>query len=152
AEVANVARSDSVSGEYWRFVARVGAEVADALEYAHRQGVLHRDIKPANLLLDAANQVWILDFGLAKLLPRLGDDGPPDAITEAGDVLGTVRYMAPERFAGQADTRSDVYSLGLTLYELVALRPAFAASDRIKLIRQLVESEPPALRRVEPRV
>jgi WD40 repeat protein/serine/threonine protein kinase len=140
---------------YWRFAARVGAEAAEALDYAHRQRVLHRDIKPANLLLDADGQVWVLDFGLAKLLPRPGVDDAgeaSDAITEPGDVLGTIRYMAPERFAGEADERSDVYSLGLTLYELLAVRPAFVAKDRVMLMQKILTTEPPPLRRVEPRV
>src|SRR4029077_5585339 len=111
---------------YYRSVARIGARVADALAYAHSQGVLHRDIKPSNLLLDAAGEVWVADFGLAKVE---GSDGP----TGAGDVVGTVRYMAPERFAGQSAPRSDVYGLGATLYELLVLRPAFDGRDRLHL-------------------
>ena len=79
---------------YWRSVARIGIQVADALEYAHRQGTLHRDIKPANLLLDNRGTVWIADFGLAKL-------GDPDDLTHTGDMVGTLRYMAPEQFDGQ---------------------------------------------------
>ena len=101
---------------YYRSVARIGAQVADALAYAHAQGVLHRDIKPSNLLLDAAGQVWVTDFGLAKVE---GSDGP----TGTGDVVGTIRYMAPERFEGLSDPRSDIYGLGVTLYELLTLRP-----------------------------
>lgn len=94
--------------------------VADALSYAHQQGVLHRDIKPSNLLLDAVGNVWVTDFGLAKLE---GSDGP----TRTGDIVGTVRYMAPERFDGWSDRRSDVYSLGATLYELLTRKsPTFA--------------------------
>ncbi len=97
---------------YFRSVARVGVQVAEALEYAHQQGIVHRDIKPSNLLLDTQGTVWITDFGLAKA------EGT-DELTSPGDLLGTLRYMAPERFQGQADPRSDVYSLGLTLYEMV---------------------------------
>ena len=85
-----------------------------------RQGILHRDIKPSNLLLDLHGNVWVADFGLAK-----ADDS--EDLTHTGDIVGTLRYMAPERFGGQSDARSDVYSLGLTLYELLALRPAFEA-------------------------
>jgi serine/threonine protein kinase len=98
-------------------VARIGLQVADALRYAHAQGVLHRDIKPANLLLDTQGATWIADFGLAKLAEN-------DALTKSGDIVGTLRYMAPEQFYGQGDERSDIYSLGLTLYELLTLRQA----------------------------
>ena len=105
-------------------MARIGAQVADALAYAHAQGVLHRDIKPSNLLLDAAGQ------GLGRRLRPgqavEGSDGP----TAAGDVVGTLRYMAPERFEGLSDRRSDIYGLGATLYELLALRPAFDEPDQ----------------------
>src|SRR5262249_38754605 len=99
-------------------VARIGTQVAEALEYATRQGILHRDVKPSNLLLDNRGNVWVADFGLAKT-------SDAEDLTHTGDILGTIRYMAPERFQGRCDARSDVYSLGLTLYELVALRPAF---------------------------
>ncbi len=115
-------------------VARVGLSVAEALHYAHRHGILHRDIKPSNLLLDPSGTVWVTDFGLAKM--REAED-----LTSTGDVLGTVRYMAPERFRGCCDARSDVYALGLTLYELVALHPAFAASDRYELIEQVRKAQ-----------
>ena len=97
---------------YWQNVAKIGIQVAEALEYAHRQGTLHRDIKPANLLMDSRGTVWIADFGLAKLEDL-------DDLTTSGDMVGTLRYMAPEQFEGQADARSDVYGLGLTLYELL---------------------------------
>lgn len=144
---------DSTPRSYWEQIARIGAEVADALDYAHGQHVLHRDIKPANLLLDSSGHVWVLDFGLAKLLPHeaLDEDESP-SLTASGDLLGTIRYMAPERFTGKADARSDVYSLGLTLYELLSLRPGFAATDRVELMHQIVETEPADLRRVDPRI
>jgi WD40 repeat protein/serine/threonine protein kinase len=129
---------------YYRSVARVGIQVAEALDYAHREGVIHRDIKPSNLLLDTAGRVWITDFGLAKI------DGA--ALTTTGDVVGTIRYMAPERFRGWSDPRSDVYSLGLTLYEMLLLQPAFAAPDRIKLIHEVTHTEPPRLRKVDGRI
>ena len=101
-------------------------QVAEALEYAHQQGTLHRDIKPSNFLLDLKGNVWVTDFGLAKA-------AEDDDLTQTGDLVGTLRYMAPERFRGRCDARSDVYALGLTLYELLALRPAFEASDRDSL-------------------
>ena len=107
-----------------------------ALAHAHGQGVLHRDIKPSNLLLDAAGHVWVTDFGLAKVE---GSDGP----TRTGDIVGTLRYMAPERFEGWSDRRSDVYGLGMTLYELLTLRPAFERGDAAELIERVIH-EPPA--------
>src|SRR5439155_5440490 len=104
-------------------VARIGLQVADALAYAHAQGTLHRDVKPSNLLLDVRGTVWVTDFGLAKRSDQ-------DNITQTGDILGTLRYMPPEAFEGQADHRSDLYSLGLTLYEFLALQPAYDEKDQ----------------------
>ncbi len=127
--------------EYWRGVARVGVQVGDALAYAHGQGVLHRDVKPSNLLLDAKGDVWVTDFGLAKSAD--GED-----LTLTGDIVGTLRYMAPECFNGRADARSDVYSLGLTLYELLTLRPAFVGKDRNQLLQQVMHGEPPRPRAI----
>jgi WD40 repeat protein/serine/threonine protein kinase len=132
--------------QYWQSVARIGMQVADALAYAASQGVLHRDIKPSNLLLDDTGNVWVTDFGLAKAT----SDG--DNLTHTGDVIGTLRYMAPERFEGQGDLRSDVYSLGLTLYELLALRPAFDEADRNKLVKQVMQDEPVRPRKLNPSV
>ena len=128
------------NAKYFRSVARLGVQVAEALEYAHQQGIVHRDIKPSNLLLDTQGTVWITDFGLAKA------EGT-DELTSRGDLLGTLRYMAPERFQGQADPRSDVFSLGLTLYEMVTLRPAFdcrraGAIDRADAPRRSAKAAP----------
>ncbi len=133
--------SDSDAG-FYRNVARIGVQVAEALEFAHRQGILHRDIKPANLLLDVRGNVWVTDFGLAK-----GVGG--ENITNTGDVIGTLRYMAPERFAGDGDARSDIYALGLTLFELLSLRPAFDEQDRNRLIVQATQEEPPRLHKLD---
>ena len=114
---------------FHRGVAHIGRQVASALAHAHARGILHRDIKPSNLLLDTEGVVWVSDFGLAKV-----DD---DELTKTGDILGTLRYMAPERFRGQGDARADLYSLGLTLYELLVLRPAFDSPDRLALSEQI---------------
>jgi eukaryotic-like serine/threonine-protein kinase len=122
-------------------VARIGVQVAEALAHAHGQGILHRDIKPSNLLLDREGKVWVTDFGLAKATG--GDD-----LTHTGDIIGTVRYMAPERFKGSGDARADLYALGLTLYEMLALRPAFDETDRASLVRQVTQEDPPRLRRL----
>jgi len=108
---------------YWQSVARIGLQVCKALQYAHSQGTLHRDIKPANLLIDERGTVWVADFGLAKAVEQ-------DDVTHTGDIVGTLRYMAPEQFLGVSDARSDLYSLGLTLYELLTLRPAYDEAER----------------------
>jgi serine/threonine protein kinase len=144
-QAEGTAPSESGS-RYWASVARIGAQVAEALAYAWSQGVLHRDIKPSNLLLDTGGIVWVTDFGLAKTA------ADTDNLTHTGDVVGTLRYMAPERFSGQADVRSDVYALGLTLYELLTLRPAFDAGDRDRLIAQVLHDDPPRPRRLDPTI
>ena len=128
---------------YWHSVARIGVQVADALHHAHAQGVLHRDIKPSNLLLDTCGVVWVTDFGLAK-----ADD--QKNLTHTGDILGTLRYMPPEAFDGRADARGDVYSLGLTLYEMLGMRPAFDEKERNRLIKEVTTGEPPRLDRLNP--
>jgi serine/threonine protein kinase len=131
------------SKAYWQSVARLGRQVASALDYAHSQNVLHRDIKPANLLLDATGTVWVADFGLAKVLER-------DGVSNTGDVVGTLQYMAPELFHGDYDARSDICSLGLTLYEMLALQPAFQDSNHSRLIHRITQEEAPRLRRLNP--
>lgn len=130
---------------YWQNVARIGRQVADALDYAHAQGTVHRDIKPSNLMLDEQGIVWVTDFGLAK-------GAEHDNLTQTGDVLGTLRYMAPEALQGDADARSDLYALGLTLYELAALSPARDAVQRHDLIRQVTTGETSRLRKLAPDV
>jgi serine/threonine protein kinase len=119
----------------WQNVAGIGLQVARALEYAHGQGAVHRDIKPSNLLLDEKMTVWVADFGLAKA-PHTED------LTLTGDLAGTLRYMAPEQFRGRADFRSDIYALGLTLYELLARRPAYENPNRTSLIHAIMHGEP----------
>ena len=111
---------------YFRNVAKTIANVANALSYAHHQRVLHRDIKPANLLLDREGTVWITDFGLARRTDL-------DAETQSGEILGTLRYMAPEQLAGSGDSRVDIYSLGLTLFEMLTLKPAID-SPKLRLL------------------
>ena len=134
-------RGTARSTAAWR---RSAGRSASALAYAHARGILHRDIKPSNLLLDTEGVVWVTDFGLAKV-----DD---DELTRTGDILGTLRYMAPERFRGQGDARADLYSLGLTLYELLVLRPAFDSPDRLALSEQIKTVEPPRPRSIDPRI
>jgi serine/threonine protein kinase/WD40 repeat protein len=127
---------------YFRNIARLARDAALALDYAHGQGILHRDVKPSNLLLDASGRVWLTDFGLAKA------EGSDD-LTKSSDFVGTIPYMAPERFKGWSDPRSDIYGLGVTLYELLVLRPAFAERDRAQLIRKAASEDPPAPRRLD---
>ena len=128
----------SSPSEYCRSIARLGVQAAQAVHYAHECGVIHRDIKPSNLLLDSQGKLWVTDFGLARV-----QDSP--GVTMTGDVVGTLRYMSPEQAAGQharVDQRSDVYSLGATLYELLTLQPAFPEEDRRQVLRAIEEKEP----------
>jgi serine/threonine protein kinase len=133
---------------HFDWVAGLGRQAALALEHAHQTGVVHRDVKPGNLLLDPRGQVWVTDFGLALVA---GDSG----LTVTGELLGTLRYASPEQALGRrgvVDHRSDVYSLGATLYELLALRPPFDGRDRHELLRQIADAEPPPLRSINPAI
>jgi WD40 repeat protein/tetratricopeptide (TPR) repeat protein len=126
-------------------VAELVAQSADALEYAHGMGVVHRDVKPANLLLDAGGNTWVTDFGLARL-----GEGP--GLTVSGDLLGTLRYMSPEQALakhGLVDHRTDVYSLGATLYELLTLRPAVDGVSKQEILHRLAFEEPVAPRKLD---
>ena len=121
-------------------------QAAEALEHAHGLGVLHRDVKPANLLVDARGHLWVTDFGLARFQGN-------NELTLTGDLLGTLRYMSPEQALakrGVVDHRTDIYSLGTTLFELLTLRPAFDGRDRQELLRQIALEEPTAPRRLDP--
>jgi WD40 repeat protein/tetratricopeptide (TPR) repeat protein len=130
---------------FHRAVAQIGRQAAAALAYAHARGIVHRDIKPSNLLLDTEGVVWVSDFGLASV-------DHDDVLTRTGDVLGTLRYLAPERFRGRGDARADIYSLGLTIYELLVLRPAFDSPDRLALSEQIRNVDPPRPRSIDPRI
>ncbi|HWG42256.1 MAG TPA: serine/threonine-protein kinase [Gemmataceae bacterium] len=119
-------------------IAELGLRAALALEHAHEQGVVHRDIKPANLLLDERGELWITDFGLA-----LFQTSPN--VTLSGELVGTLRYMSPEQARakrGLIDHRTDIYSLGATLYELLTLQPVFAGQDGQELLCQIASQEP----------
>jgi serine/threonine protein kinase len=128
----------SRSASFYRTAAGLALQAAEALEHAHQLGVIHRDVKPANLLVDERGTLWVTDFGLAPLHSAVG-------LTRTGDLLGTLRYMSPEQAAGQGapvDARTDVYSLGATLYEMLTLEPLFAGDDYQLLLRQVLNDEP----------
>jgi WD40 repeat protein/serine/threonine protein kinase len=130
----------------FRAAANLGIQAAEALEHAHQLGIVHRDIKPANLLVDGRGQLWITDFGLAHIQSQAG-------LTMSGDLVGTLRYMSPEQALARrvlVDHRTDVYSLGVTLYELLTLQPAFDGRDREELLQQIAFDEPRPPRRLNP--
>ncbi|HEV3120593.1 MAG TPA: protein kinase, partial [Isosphaeraceae bacterium] len=145
---ASLSATSTNRGEFFRGAARLGIQAAEALAHAHQLGILHRDIKPSNLLIDDCGALWVTDFGLARL--------PNEAnLTRTGDQLGTLRYMSPEQALGRplaVDQRTDVYSLGVTLYELITLRPPFDAKDRPALLRQIAQHVPARPRRFDPAI
>ena len=145
--------------------AAIGTAIADALAAAHRQGVVHRDLKPANVMLTTtgggrrdAPQVKLLDFGLAKLVRRPGVTavGPSaisalETVTMPGAVMGTVPYMAPEQLEGkEVDPRSDIFSFGAVLYEMVTGKRAFRGDSSASVISAILSSQPPALSSLQP--
>jgi serine/threonine protein kinase len=133
---------------YFDAVARMVAEVADALDYAHQNGVIHRDIKPSNLLLSPQGRLSINDFGLARVLEQPG-------MTLTGEFVGTPAYTSPEQItAGRipVDHRTDIYSLGATLYELLTLQPPFTGKQRDQILAQIVQKEPKAPRKLNKQV
>jgi eukaryotic-like serine/threonine-protein kinase len=129
-------------------VARLALQAATALDHAHANDVLHRDIKPSNLLIDEEGDLWITDFGLARISGVLD-------LTQTGDAVGTPQYMSPEQALGRRtplDGRTDVYSLGATLYEVLTLATPFSGDNRIELLRQITQDEPIAPRKINPRI
>lgn len=129
----------------WSAFVRIALQITKALRYAHAQGVLHRDIKPANILLDVQGTVRVTDFGLALQMD-------PTLVSQDVVAAGTLRYMAPEQFAGVMETRCDIYALGMTLYELCTLTPAYDITEREELIRRIRKGPPPRPRAVNPAI
>lgn len=145
---SSLGRSSLRDREYYRSAARLGMQAAEALHHAHDMGVVHRDIKPSNLLLDGRGKLWITDFGLARVSADTN-------LTLSGAVLGTARYMSPEQASGKThlvDHRADIYALGITLYELLTLRPAFDALSPQQFLRQIEREDPPPPRRLNPAI
>jgi len=133
------------SRDHYRSIARLAIEAAEALDHAHQLGVVHRDVKPSNLMLDARGKLWVTDFGLAHVESNA-------ELTMTGDILGTLRYMSPEQalaHRGLVDHRTDVYSLGATLYELLTLRPMFDLHNRPEMLKAIVFDEPRAPRKLD---
>ncbi|MBI1918642.1 MAG: protein kinase [Planctomycetes bacterium] len=143
-----------LSPAYFRSVAAVMADAAEAVQHAHGDGVLHRDLKPSNLMVDRQGQCWLIDFGLAAFVREVVAPGEPrkelrspEPATASG-VLGTVEYMSPEQLEGKVDVRTDVWGLGATLYELVTLSRAFEAPGVLELCAKIRTGEPTAPRRL----
>jgi serine/threonine protein kinase len=130
--------SERNTSAYFRTIADLIRQAALALDHAHQSGVIHRDIKPANLLLDERGNLWVTDFGLAQFQANM-------QLTRTGDMLGTLRYMSPEQASGDRvvlDHRTDIYSLGVTLYELLTLEPAIDGDEPHTLLRRVIDQEP----------
>ena len=136
------------SRAFFRTVADLGIQAAEAIEHAHGLGVVHRDIKPANILIDDRGTLWITDFGLARLR---NDSG----LTMTGDLMGTLRHMSPEQAMGRAvdiDHRTDIYSLAVTLYELMTVKPAITGQDRQEVLRRIALRGATPPRQLEPAI
>jgi serine/threonine protein kinase len=132
--------------ERLRRVAELGVQAAEALEHAHQTGIVHRDIKPSNLMLDERGKLWITDFGLAR---NIADA----SMTMTGDLVGTLRYMSPEQAESRnaiLDHRTDIYSLGATLYELATDRPVVEGQERAQILREIAEKDPASPRKHTP--
>ncbi len=134
-------------GDYFCHVARLVGEAADALHHAHGQGVIHRDVKPSNLLLAPDGRLCISDFGLARITELPG-------VTISGDVVGSPSYMSPEQAAGRipVDHRTDIYSLGATLYELLTLRLPYVGRGRDEVLLKIIYDTPPRPRRLNGKI
>ena len=134
-----------LSRDSWLDFAKIGLQVALALAHAHDAGVLHNDVKPANLLLERNGHVVVTDFGIGRRVEE-------NAAGAEDHPVGTLRYMAPERLLGHCDARSDLYSLGITLYELVTQKAAFAAEEKRQLMDLILNSQPMPVREIVPRI
>ena len=140
--------SPQANQQYIKTFARLGIQAAEALEHAHLMGIVHRDIKPSNLLLDAHGNIQVADFGLAQIQGEAG-------VSATGDVVGTLRYMSPEQAYAKrvvVDHRTDIYSLGVTLYELLTLQRAFDGANRVEVLRKIAFDDPAPPRQLNKRI
>src|SRR5262249_12994350 len=140
-------------------ILNISIQAANALQTAHAAGIVHRDIKPENIMVRHDGYVKVLDFGLAKLTEKSGQSKPANskldtvvkARTNPGTVLGTVKYMSPEQARGQVlDERTDVFSLGVVLYEMAAGRIPFSGATSMDTIVSILEKEPEPLEKYVP--
>lgn len=139
--------SSSARQRYYQSVVRMVHQAAVAIQHAHQYGIVHRDIKPANLLLDSVGKIWVADFGLAQVQSEASN------LTRTGDPMGTLRYMSPEQAVGRRDEldhRTDIYSLGVTLYELLTLRPAIEGEGYREMLNNVALHDPPSPRSIDP--
>ncbi|MEZ6061407.1 MAG: serine/threonine-protein kinase [Planctomycetaceae bacterium] len=141
-EQADDSKRKRLTRTSWKSFTQIAIQTAQALRHAHSAGILHNDIKPANILLDASGRVWISDFGLSQPIDQRDT-------TVAQRLMGTLRYMAPERFLGTHDATSDLYSLGITLYELATLVNAWESTSEDKMVSMILEQSPPAPRQIQ---
>jgi serine/threonine protein kinase/Flp pilus assembly protein TadD len=133
---------------YFRLVARWMADASEALHYAHGQGIIHRDIKPANLILSTDGRIMLADFGLAK-------SADEQSVTKTGALVGTLRYLSPEQSMARrvrVDHRTDIYSLGATIYELLCFRPAYPGSDEKEILSAIITRDPLRPRKINSHV
>ncbi|WP_417731112.1 protein kinase domain-containing protein [Rosistilla oblonga] len=148
-DAADSAGGSLLSGaDRFRQIALRCAEIADALHQAHLNGIVHRDVKPSNVIRDRDGKLWLTDFGLVRIHQE-------QSLTKTGDLIGTYRYMSPEQARGRVDLigpHTDVYGLGATLYEMLALRPLFRGDDSARLLRRIDQNTPQPPRHWDPRI
>jgi serine/threonine protein kinase len=132
-------------GSYYRRIAEIAVQICDALRHAYQHGIIHRDIKPSNVMIDTNRHIWVMDYGLVHLV----DD---ENLTETGELLGTLRYLAPERLRGIHTIQGDLFGLGMVMYELISLTTAFDASSRQHLQHQIMTSQPIFISKIDRQV
>ena len=137
----------ATADEFYRSVAEAGRQAAEALQHAHERGILHRDVKPSNLMVDSQGHIWVTDFGLAAMQSDM-------TLTRSGELIGTLRYLSPEQAGGDrpVDHRTDIYGLGVTLYELLTGQPAQVEVERGQLLRDVIEKQPPPIRQFDSKI